>query len=31
MSQGFAYLAIMHNFFLTEYVASNEEGHKLHE
>ena len=31
MSEGFAYLVIMHNFSLTEYVASNEEGYKLHE
>ena len=26
MSQGFAYLIIMHNFSLTEYIASDEEG-----
>ena len=31
MSEGFAYLVIMHKFSLTEYVASNEEGYKLHE
>ena len=26
MSQGFAYLIVMHNFSLTEYIASDEEG-----
>ena len=26
MSQGFAYLVIMHNFSLIEYIASGEEG-----
>ena len=26
MSQGFAYLVIMNNFSLTEYIASDEEG-----